>query len=204
MLVLGCAASPAHAGCGGTVHVSATHHLGLYRNPLIIGDSVLLGAMPATARAGFDVDAHGCRGFEEGLRRLRHYRHVHALPHLVVLQLGTDFGISTAEIREALSVVGQGRVLALMTPREAGCGCGGPDAANVRRAGRLYPDRVVVLDWVSYTSGRGTWFQPDGIHLTGAGAVGFAGYVKRLLPYAAPPRPPAGPPAPVPPTEPTP
>src|SRR4051812_33811788 len=80
-----------------------------------------------------------------------------------------NWTVSMRQIRYALHIVGHKRVLVLVTPREVG-GYGGSDAANIRRAGRRYPDRVLVLDWVRYTAGHPNWFAPDGLHLGYGGA----------------------------------
>src|SRR4051794_41114660 len=55
------------AGCGGVVHARAAWHAQHRRAPLAIGDSVMLGAVPDLARAGFEVDARGCRQIGEAI-----------------------------------------------------------------------------------------------------------------------------------------
>src|SRR3954447_19530263 len=191
-------AAPAAANCGGAQHRQPGKRLGDFRAPLIIGDSVLLGAMPNVAAEGFEVDTRGCRQWSEGAAIVRRRRHEHTLPHEVVMFLGADWTISMAQIREVLSVVGHSRVLVLLTPREVG-GFGGSDAAHVRRAGRLYPGRVLVLDWVRFTRPHSGWFAPDGLHLGYGGAGALARFLREALPYAAPgsfPGPPTPPPPP--------
>src|SRR5262245_27073884 len=47
-------------------------------------------------------------------------------------------------------------------------------------AARKYPE-VGVLDWNAVSKGRTDWFQPDGIHLTAAGAEGMAVMVSDAL-----------------------
>jgi hypothetical protein len=54
--------------------------------------------------------------------------------------------------RDALEVLGRRHTLALVTPRESGGGASS-DARVVRSAGRRYPERVTVLDWVAYSAG---------------------------------------------------
>ena len=130
----------------------------------------MLLAMPYLAKAGYNVNAHGCRGMEEGLAILRHRHALGRVPHLVVLALGTDFTISRSQIRRALHYIGPDRKLGLVTPWELG-GYAGSDAQNVRDAARAYKKRVVLLDWVRYSRGHGSWFQPDGCHLTFSGAA---------------------------------
>ena len=183
------AAPAAQAGCGGTQVRHTANKRNKGRAPLVIGDSVLLGAMKETTAAGFNLNTRGCRQWGEGMRVIRGYKRAGHLPHLVVMELGTDWTVSVRQIRAAMGLVGPKRMLGLMTPREVG-GYDGPDAANMRKVAKRFPDRTVLLDWVSHTHGRGGWFQPDGIHLTLAGADGFGAFLKTSLPYADPPEPP--------------
>jgi hypothetical protein len=178
-------AAPASAGCGGVEHRQPYWRSAKYRPPLIIGDSVLLGAMPDVARIGFEIDTRGCRGWAEGQHVVWARRHAHTLPHLVVMQLGTDFSVSVGQVRTVLNLLGHKRVLGLVTPREAG-GFGGPDAQNMRKAAARWPGRVVLVDWARDTRTRHDWFAPDGIHLSYAGAAGLARHLKPLLAYKRP------------------
>ena len=171
------------AGCGGVVTAKAKKRVAKNMPPLIVGDSVLLGAVSRVAAQGFTVNARGCRGWSEGLAVLRGYQRRGALPHLVVMSLGTNWSIRVADIRKALRITGRRRVLAVMTPREVG-GYPGRDAAAVRKAGKLYPGHVVVLDWAADTKGKPGWFGPDGVHLTWSGIAGMAKYLKSVLKYA--------------------
>ncbi len=187
------AAPPAAvAGCG-IVERAQPARPGPYRPPLAIGDSTMLLALPALAREGFQVNAHGCRQFPEALALLHGLAHGNVLPHLVVIALGADGSVGPGDVARALAVLGPGRVLVLVTPRELGGGAGS-DAANVRAAGRAHPGRIRVLDWVRYAAGHGAWFQPDGLHLTFSGASAFAGFLRQVIPLGRPGPPPAPPP----------
>jgi len=170
-------------GCGGINVVKPKKKVSSNAAPLIIGDSVLLGAMPQLAARGFEVNARGCRGWEEGLALIKHRRRGHHLPHLVAMQLGTNYSISVSQIRRTLIVLGRKRILMLLTPREVG-GYSGSDAGHVRQAGRRWPRQVVVLDWARYSAGHGSWFQPDGIHLMPSGARALARLSAESLRYA--------------------
>jgi hypothetical protein len=183
-VVLLVAAEPAAAGCGGVKEFKATKRAVKGKPPLAIGDSVMLLALPYLARAGFTANAHGCRGFQEGLRLLRGRRK--HLPKMVVVALGADFNITRKEIRRALHILGPNRLLVLVTPIELG-GYGGKDAQTVRDAGARYKRHILVLDWVKYSRGHGSWFQPDGTHLTFKGARQFAKLIATALPYAGGP-----------------
>src|SRR2546423_4691017 len=173
----------AQAGCGG-VETARPKHKVAPRPPLAIGDSSMLLALPALARVGYKVNARGCRQFGEGLRLLRQARRAHRLPHLVVLALGADASITGGQIEQAKKILGPKRKLGLVTPRELG-GEQSNDADVIRNAGQRDPERVKVLDWVRYSSGHESWFQPDGLHLTFSGAKAFARLLKKLIPLAA-------------------
>lgn len=147
-----------------------------YRPPLVIGDSVMLNAVGALARKGFQVDARGCRMWREGLGLLRARRR--RLPRLVVMALGANWTITRRDIESTLRVLGKERVLALVTPRETG-GRASADAWHVRRAGRRHPNRVKVVDWVAASAGHGHWFAGDGLHLSWSGVRAYANLIAR-------------------------
>ena len=176
----------AYAGCGSVQYVPAKKKPKRGRPPLAVGDSTMLLAMDRLARDGWNVAARGCRGMEEGLALLRRRRARGRLPHLVAIALGADFTVSRRQIKRALHILGPNRVLALVTPWELG-GYAGADARNMRSAAADYRRRVLLLDWVRFSRGHGAWFQPDGIHLTHAGARAFARLMRRALPRSVPP-----------------
>src|SRR6476661_10715456 len=150
-------APAAHAGCGGTVTAKAGKRLGDFTNPLIIGDTVLLGAVDAVARTGWTVNTRGCRSWAEGAQIVRRKAAAKKLPHMVAMFLGADWEVSKAQIRETLFRLGPTRVLVLVTPREVG-GAGGQDAQNERDIAAEHPDRILLLDWVRYTRHKSSWF----------------------------------------------
>jgi hypothetical protein len=174
----------ASAGCGG-VETATPKHKVAPRPPLAIGDSSMLLALPALARVGYKVNARGCRAYPEGIRLIRDEARHHRLPHLVVIALGSDQTVTAGDIGQVLKVLGPNRKLGLVTPRETGGGESN-DATVIRNAGQRYPERVKVLDWVHYSAGHSSWFQPDGLHLTFSGAKAFARLLKKLIPLASP------------------
>jgi hypothetical protein len=194
-------ASPApratQSGCGGVDTAAPTHWHAGYRPPLAIGDSTMLLALPELAREGFSVNAHGCRQYPEALSLLGGLRSAGALPHLVLIALGGDGSVSSGEVEQALQVLGRGRLLVLVTPLELGGGSGA-NAQVVRSAGARHEAQVRVLDWVAYSAGHPSWFQPDGLHLTFPGAAAFSGFLGRVIALAEPPTPPPTPRCPAP------
>jgi hypothetical protein len=172
-------APAAEAACGGVQHFAPTKLRRPGPAPLAVGDSVMLGAAPQLRRSGFEVDVRGCRQMSEGLRLLAS----RPLPSVVVLGLGTNWTVTTSQIRSALRILGPGRVLGLVTPPEVG-EVASSDQRVMRAAGRRWRLRVKVLDWVAYSSGRAwTW---DGMHLRPEGARAYARLLSRAFSWPIP------------------
>jgi hypothetical protein len=180
------ATQPAAASCGGPVRAAPRHHRVSGRPPLALGDSVMIFAVPRLAARGIEADARGCRQLPEAMGILRARKRAGTLPRLVVLALGANGSLTRGGLEGVVRLLGPHRRLALMTPREEG-GYAGSDATAVRATGRAHPQRVAVLDWVRHAAGHGSWFQPDGLHLTYPGADAFARLAARALPLAIPP-----------------
>jgi hypothetical protein len=185
-VVLSATPAAAQGGCGGVQRASPPGWHRSYLAPLAIGDSTMLFALPALASEGFEVNAHGCRQFDEALTLMRGLSAEHLLPHLVVIALGADGSVTASDIRQTIQILGPRRVLFLVTPRELGGGSGS-DATVVRNEGRWRRPQVHVLDWVSYSQGHGSWFQPDGLHLTFSGADAFSRLLARARKFQVAP-----------------
>jgi hypothetical protein len=164
--VMTLAVPAAAAACGASQHHGPVANDRPGPAPLAVGDSVMLGAVPELRRAGFEVNARGCRQMSEGVELLASRRG--SLPDVVVVALGYNWTITIEEIRRALIILGPRRVLGMVTPR----GEYASARAAIRAAGRRWPARVKVLRWAARSAGKPwTW---DGLHLTPAGARGFA------------------------------
>lgn len=171
-LLAGGLAAPAVAGaCDAAKHRRAVDPPAGGRPALVIGDSVMLGATDAVAAAGFEVDARGCRQWSKGVELIRARARARSLPRLVIVALGSNGGVRLDQLQAASRLLGPDRVLGLVTPR----GSAGARATPViRRYAAAHPGRVVLLDWVRVSAGRGGWFAGDGLHLGHAGARGMA------------------------------
>jgi hypothetical protein len=176
-------APAADAACGGVQHFQPTKLRRPGAPPLAVGDSVMLGAAPQLRRSGFEVDVRGCRQMSEGLGVLSARRGAGSLPDVVVVALGTNWTVTTAQIRSALRILGPDRVLGLVTPPEVG-GVASADQAVMRAAARRWKLRVKVLDWVARSAGKGwSW---DGMHLTPEGAAAYARLLSRAFTWQIP------------------
>jgi hypothetical protein len=177
------AAPTAQAACGGVQQFQPTKLREPGPPPLAIGDSVMLGAARRLQAAGFEVDVRGCRQMSEGLGLLSARRRAGTLPDVAVVALGTNWTVTTAQIRGALRILGRSRVLGLVTPPEVG-GVASADQSVIRAAGRRWRRRVKVLDWVRHSAGHAwTW---DGMHLRPEGAVAYARLLSRAFDWPLP------------------
>ena len=180
---MGATAPAADAACGGAQHFSPTKLRQPGAPPLAVGDSVMLGAASRLQAAGFELDVRGCRQMSEGIGVLAARRRAGSLPNVVVVALGTNWTVTTSQVRTALRVLGPNRVLGLVTPPEVG-GVASSDQAVMRAAGRRWRLRVKVLDWVAHSAGRAwTW---DGMHLTPGGAAAYARLLSRAFDWPLP------------------
>lgn len=142
------------------------------------------------AHAGFEVDAQGCRQYGEALQILGRRRAAGTLPHMVLIALGADGVVTRGDIGRALGLLCCDHLLVLVTNRELGGGSGS-DAQTAREEVARHPKRARLLDWARYSAGRGSWFQPDGLHLTSTGASVFTRFLSRAMAWAyRPARPP--------------
>jgi len=173
----------ASAQCGGVETVKPRKDVNLGRAPIAIGDSSMLLALPQLAKEGYRGNARGCRQWAEGLAVIRDLRKP---PRLVVMALGADGVITKEDVHKALDLVGKQRKLGLVTPRELGGGSS-HDAEVVRKEAQKHKHRIVLLDWVKYSAGHSSWFQPDGLHLTFEGADAVAKFLKKPLKHLPPP-----------------
>jgi hypothetical protein len=180
---VGAAAPAAEAACGVAQHFQPTKLRQPGAPPLAVGDSVMLGAAPQLQAAGFEVDVRGCRQMGEGIGVLAARRRAGSLPNVAVVALGTNWTVTTSQIRAALRVLGPNRVLGLVTPPEVG-GVASADQAVMRAAGRRWRLRVKLLDWVAHSAGHAwTW---DGMHLRPEGAVAYARLLSRAFTWPMP------------------
>ena len=188
LVALAVGAEPATAQCGAVKHANPTRDRlpGKVRPPLAIGDSVMAGAVDEMAAAGFEVNVRVCRFLDEGLDVIRARRRAGTLPRAVLVLLGASGDVRPRDIRLALRMLGPERVLVMLTPDSGGGAAS--DANRIRRAGRRYRDRMVVLDWVAYSAGHPGWFSGDSLHVTPPGAAALARLCSRAVRFAVPTR----------------
>lgn len=191
-------AATAHgAACGPTTVFESKRAAGPSGPPLVIGDSVMLGAAKAVAALGYTVDVRGCRMADEGIERLLAHARERRLPRFVVIALGSNSDVTGRDVRRLLRILGPRRRLGLVTPNEI-AGTPPRDARTMRRMARRYGGRIVLVDWARRSARRNSLTASDGIHLTFEGTRAMKRLLRRALRRAGQPgAPPATEPPPV-------
>ncbi len=182
------AASPAQ-GQGEPAFGCGKEHLGKAKKggvkaPLAIGDSTMLLPIPNLTKAGFNVNAKGCRGFRQSVLVMKQYAKRGKLPHLILIGAYSNGGVNPGLVDFALDVAGPSRALGFITQYDADTG--EPPAADtdvIRKAAKQHPRKIFLLDWVDHslphhsTEAPDGWFLPDLFHPNFTGAQAFADYL---------------------------
>jgi hypothetical protein len=97
----------------------------------------MLLSLAQLSQEGFDANARGCRQWAEALGMLSAMRSSRSLPSVVVLALGANGQVEDGEVSQALSILGPGRALVMVTHFDPGH-VPGADTALIRSE-RLRP-----------------------------------------------------------------
>jgi hypothetical protein len=162
--------------------------------PIAIGDSTMLFPIPDLNKAGFDVNAKGCRGFKQSVWVARDLRNRGILPKLILFNAYGNGGVNDDLIKFALKVIGPKRTLVLVTAYDADTGHPpAPDTDVIVKAAKDHPDQIKLLDWVKYSlphhradPAPGAWFLPDLFHPNFPGAHAYGNFLARVLPGGPP------------------
>ncbi|MCU1449466.1 MAG: hypothetical protein JWP02_1636, partial [Acidimicrobiales bacterium] len=173
-----------------------------------IGDSVMVAAAGELKKrlgpSGY-LDAKQNRYFSEAAPILHQLRAQGALGRVVVIHLGNNGPVSPGDIDAAMREVPDVQNVLLVTVRVNKSWQNSVNQTLRDGAGR-WP-QIQIVDWYSYSSGHGDWFQGDGTHFrtsSGPGANAYADLIAGSIPppptttTTAPPPPPTT--APPPPT----
>ncbi len=146
-----------------------------------IGDSVMLAAAPElhAALPGIYIDAAISRQMNTGLNVVRDLARGGRLRPIVVVGLGTNGTVTSAQVRQLLAEVGPARWLVLVNtfvPRPWEHGVDATLAAAARR--HL---RVLLVNWHAAIEHRTDLLWDDGVHPKPEGGVLYASLVKAVV-----------------------
>ena len=119
------------------------------------------------------------RQFWDATIVLQAYKTERLLPPPIVVHMGTNGAFSDAQFDQMMAVVGSKRQVFFVNAREPRPW---ETEVNQRLATdvKKYPN-AHLLDWHDWGGPHDDWFVKDGIHLTGAGAQGYADFIHRHL-----------------------
>jgi hypothetical protein len=146
-----------------------------------IGDSVMSASAMSMADAlpGIYIDAKPDREMPAGLSILRQLARTGRLRPVVVVGLGTNYIVTTAQLDELLQIIGPHRKLVLINtyvPDGWSKQVNATDAAFVKQ----HP-RVVLADWYDTIRGRLNLLWPDQVHPIMPGTVVYAHMVYQAV-----------------------
>lgn len=147
-----------------------------YTGPaFVIGDSVLLGARTCVAAKGWSYDAKGSR--QASATRDVLARMGSRVPHLVAVHVGTNGGVTDAQIDAIMKVLGSKRTVVWVTiqlPNDGRYSHEARSNTSIRHAALRYPN-ARLADWNAKSESHlSTWTWSDHIHLQPAGCRAFA------------------------------
>jgi len=167
-------------GIGPTTVTTTPKASALSHAVLAVGDSVMLGAEQSLkARIpGIFVDAWVSRQFWDATAVLQAYKNEGLLPPTIVVHMGTNGSFSDEQFDQMMAVLGKRKVF-FVNAREPRTW---EKEVNDRLATdvRTYPN-AHLIDWHDFGGVHDNWFVSDGIHLTGAGARGYADLIHQHL-----------------------
>ena len=167
--------------CAATRGAVARHHHVRGTSVTAIGDSVMLAAAAGlqTVLPGIYIDALVSRQLSAGLDVVRSLAGSGRLRRIVVVGLGTNGTVTSAQIRQLLTIVGPRRRLVLVNtfvPRPWQGEVNGALAAAARR----HPN-VLVANWLAAIEHRTSLLWDDGVHPRPPGGLLYARVVRAAI-----------------------
>ncbi|MCI1935755.1 MAG: acetyltransferase [Bifidobacteriaceae bacterium] len=132
---------------------------------IAVGDSVMLAAQPALEKqfSGISVDAAVSRSMSAGIDIVRHLQAERQLREYVVVSLGTNSMVTTAQLDQLTHSVGPGRVVVLVNAHGQRSWIP-PTNTVLREYAQAHSDDVVLADWDAAASAHESDLYSDGIH----------------------------------------
>ena len=149
--------------------------------PIMIGDSVMLGAKTGLEKVVEDVLVDGTvsRQMKQVPAVVTHYRTEGLLGEIAVVHLGTNGPFSSAHLDDAMISLADAEsvyfVNASVPRRYEG------DVNDALATGVERWDRAFLIDWHSTAKDHPEYFVQDGVHLTSAGIAAYSDLIARTI-----------------------
>jgi hypothetical protein len=165
-------------------HTMQRRPVHIIKNPVTaIGDSVMIDAAPALRRAlpGVTIDAAENRSALPGPALLFAFAHTGRLGSSIVIDLGTNGGMSASVMDEMLRIA-SGRRVVMVTNHCSYCSWTSAGNEIMRRV-CAEQRHCFVADWDALARAHPAWFASDGVHMPvgGTGAQAYANLIRTQL-----------------------
>lgn len=171
--------SESNASAGGSDAAAATAAAG--QEVTAIGDSVMVDASPYLQQLlpGIAVDAQIGRQLIDTEPLVDQLKAEGKLGNRVILELGTNGPFTQDQLISLLDALGPVQQIFLVNTRVPRPW---QDVVNqtLAQVAEQYP-KVTLIDWYAASKGKDTYFYPDGVHLTPAGSLFYAGMVAKAV-----------------------
>ena len=146
-----------------------------------VGDSVMVASTPALQQVlpGISINAMVGRQFSTGLQVIAGLKAQGLLRPIVVVGLGTNGTVTSAEISQLFAEIGPARKLVLVNTFEARSW--EQEVNSTLAAAAAGHQGVVLADWYTTIEHRTNLLWPDGIHPQPSGTVVYAQMLKAAL-----------------------
>ncbi|MHB2021747.1 MAG: acyltransferase family protein [Mycobacteriales bacterium] len=147
-----------------------------------VGDSVLLGALPALRRDLPQlraVDAQVGMQVQQAIALLRQRASAHQLGCAVIVEIGNNGPLTLQDLADIMAIIGPKRraiFVNVHVPRP----WGGPNDRLLSEVTRRW-DNTVLVNWARYAAGHQHLFYPDDTHLDPLGQIAYARLIAAAL-----------------------
>ncbi|PEA06989.1 acetyltransferase, partial [Bacillus cereus] len=146
-----------------------------------VGDSIMIDIAPYLKDAfpNIRIDAEIGRQMSKAIPVVEQLKNEGNLGNHVIIGLGTNGAFTKEQLTSLIKVIGDERKIILINTRVPR-----PWESLVneklKEAASAY-ENVVLVDWYAASAGNQAYFEPDGVHLTKAGAEAYADLVAKAV-----------------------
>ncbi|SFI05537.1 MULTISPECIES: acyltransferase family protein [unclassified Bacillus (in: firmicutes)] len=146
-----------------------------------IGDSIMIDVSPNLKNAfpNIRIDAKIGRQMSEATSAVDRMKKEGALGECVIIGLGTNGAFTTEQITSLIQLIGNERKVVLINTRVPR-----PWESLVNKKLEEIASNfsnVTLVDWYSASAGKQEYFEPDGVHLTKAGAEVYSSLIVKSI-----------------------
>ncbi|MEY8348948.1 acyltransferase family protein [Bacillus cereus] len=159
----------------------ATVHTNNEQTVTAVGDSIMIDITPYLKNAfpNIKIDAKVGRQLSKAIPAVEQLKNQGELGNHVIIGLGTNGAFTKDQLVSLVQLIGNERKIVLVNTRVPR-----PWESVVNEKLKEVADayeNVTLVDWYSASAGNKAYFEPDGVHLTKAGAEAYAALVAKAV-----------------------